>query len=63
MEAKVVKPFRWGPRVFNIGEIGKVVEVDKPLTYKDEPIYDFYVRFPNYPPIGVRKEEVELIPK
>ena len=59
MKVKVVKPFRHFLRIFNIGEIGTIVEVEYPLTFQDKPIYDFYVKFPDYKPIGVYKEEVE----
>lgn len=62
MKVKVVKPFRYGLRIFDVGEIGEVVEVDYPLIWRGEPIYDFYVWFPNHMPIGVYKEEVEPIP-
>lgn len=61
MKVKVIKPFRYCLRVFNIGEIGEIVEVDFPLTYYSKPIFDFYVKFPNHEPMGVHKEEVELI--
>jgi len=61
MEAKVIKPFRWDPRVFDIGEIGEVVGVSEPFVFKGKPIYDFYVEFPNSHPVGVLKEWVELV--
>lgn len=59
MKVKVVKPFRYCLRIFGLGEVGEVVEVDYPLTFEGEPIYDLYVRFPGHKPIGVHKEEVE----
>ena len=61
MRAKLLKPIRYGTMVFDIGEVGEVVNVHKPLTYNGEPIYDFYVKFNNQQPIGLFKTEVELI--
>jgi len=61
MQVEVIKPFRYGLRIFSIGEIGEVVEVDYPLTFQGKSIYDLYVKFPNHKPIGVHKEEVEPI--
>ena len=38
-------------RVFEVGEIGKVVEVEHPLTFSGEPAYDYYVKFDDFKPI------------
>lgn len=61
MKVKVVKPFRYCMRIFTIGEVGEVVEVEHPLTFKGKPVYDFYVKFSYHKPIGVFKEQVEMI--
>lgn len=61
MKVKLVKPFRYGTRVFEAGEIGKVVEVKHPLTFRGVPVYDYYVKFDDFKPIGVLAEEVEVI--
>jgi len=61
MKVKVVKPFRYLLRIFDIGEVGEVVDVDFPLTFGGKPIFDFYVKFPDHEPVGVKKEEVEPI--
>lgn len=59
MKVTVVKPFRHGLRVFDVGEVGEIVEVDCPLIFQGKPVYAFYVRFPGYPPIGIRKDEIK----
>ena len=61
MDVKVIRPFRYGSRIFDIGEIGKIEEVDHPLTFSGKPIYDFYIKFPGHKPIGTHREEVEPI--
>ena len=61
MKVKLLKPFRYGMRVFEAGEIGKVVEVKHPLTFRGEPAYDYYVKFDGFKPIGMLADEVEVI--
>lgn len=61
MRVKLLKPFRYGMRIFEVGEIGKVVDVEHPLTFKGEPVYDYYVKFDDFKPIGTFAEEVEVI--
>ncbi len=58
-QVTVRKPFRYGLRVFEVGEVGEVVEVESPLTFDGRPIYDFYVKFQGHKPVGVRGSEVE----
>jgi len=64
MEVRVAKPFRHGMRVFEVGEIGEVVPTEQvkwPLIFDGKPVYDYYVRFGDHYPIGVRKDEIEVI--
>jgi len=58
VKVRVVKPFRYGLRVF---EVGEVVDVEYPLTFCGKPIFDLYVRFVRHFPIGVTGDEVEII--
>ncbi len=66
MKVMIVKPFRHGFRhgfrTFMAGEVGEVVEVEYPLTFHDTPVFDYYVKFPGYPPVGVHKMEVKEVP-
>lgn len=59
MKVQLIKLIRYGMRIFEIGEIGTTVNVAKPITFNNKPIYDYYVRFPNHKPIGLFKTEVE----
>lgn len=61
MKVKLLKPFRYGVRIFEAGEIGKVVNIKHPLTFRGEQAYDYYVKFDDFKPIGVLAEEVEVI--
>ena len=61
MKCKLVKPFRYGTRVFEKGEVATIVEVDHPVTFNGKPIYDYYAQFDNHEPIGVLKDEIEII--
>jgi len=61
MRVKLVKPFRYGMRIFEAGEVGEVVEAKTPLTFRGELVYDYYVKFDGFKPIGVLAEEVEVI--
>jgi hypothetical protein len=61
-KVKLIKPIRYGIRVFEIGEIGEVVDVKDILTFHNESIYDYYVQFDNHKPIGVFKNEIEFLP-
>jgi len=64
INVRIIKPFRYGIRVFEIGEEGTIVpiaQIEHPLEWKGKSIYDYYVRFDNHIPIGVRKEEIEII--
>ena len=55
MKAKLIKPIRYGTRIFEGGKIGEMVTVKYPLTYQNELIYD------SHKPIGVFKTEIEII--
>ena len=57
----MITPIRYGTRIFEIGEVGTIVDVKHPITFEEEPIYDFYVQFNNHKPIGVFKKEIEEI--
>lgn len=61
MKVRVIKIFRHGTRYFEIGEIGETTGVEYPLTFHGKPIYDYYIRFPDYEPVGVHKYEVEEV--
>lgn len=61
MKVRVIKPFRHGLRVFELGEVGETTTVEYPLTSQGKPVYDYYVRFSGYPPVGVRRNEVEEV--
>lgn len=61
MKVKLIKPLRYGIRIFPTGEIGGIVDVEKPFTFQGEPVYDFYVSFNSHKPIGIFKSEVEII--
>jgi len=52
---------RYGIRVFNTGEIGEIVDIKHPLTFENEPIYDYYIKFDNFKPIGIFKTEIEIV--
>ena len=64
---RVIRPFRFGGRVFDVGEVGEVVEVDRPLTFRwppssqPEQVYYRYVKFEAHRPIGVHEKEIEPI--
>jgi len=55
VKAKLIKPIRYGTRIFEGGKIGEMVTVKYPLTYQNELIYD------SHKPIGVFKTEIEII--
>ena len=61
MKVRLVKPIRYGVRIFEVGEVGIITNVKYPLTFKGELIYDSYIRFSNHKPIGVFKTEIEEI--
>ena len=55
----VTKPFRHCLRVFEIGEVGEIVEVEHPFTFIGRPMWDFYVKFVGHEPVGVHESEVK----
>ena len=61
MKVEVIKPFRYGSRIFEVGEIGDVVQVGSPIMFRGKPLYDFYVKFENHEPIGVHEREVKVL--
>jgi hypothetical protein len=52
---------QYGTRIFEKGDVGEIVNVPYPLRYRNDLIYDFYVQFEHYAPLGVFKDEVEEI--
>jgi len=64
MRVRVVKPFRYGLHVFQVGEVGTVLDisvVEHPLTWQGRQVYDYYVKVGGYQPVGVQKDEIEFI--
>jgi len=62
MKVKLVRPFRYGPHLFEKDEVGLETEVSYPLTFQGKPVYAFYVKFPSHRlPVGVLKSEVEIL--
>ncbi len=59
-KVRVVKTFRHGTRVFEVGEVGEIVDPQQALVaYRGKSIYPYYVKFPGYYPIGVQDYEIE----
>ena len=60
-KVRVIKRFRYSTRIFDIGEVGTVVNNgDYPLIWKGDTCYLCYVQFQDHKPIGVYSSEIEL---
>ena len=58
---ELVKSFTHRGRDFKIGEIGEVVEVDKPTLFLGQGVYEIYAKFEGHEPIGLLKGDYKTL--